>query len=279
MPDFLPPVSSASQVLGPDGAAGVVQPGAAFQICAQVSDQGNPPAGVKTVTADATAISGTAAVPLSVATCHIGSSTYNYSSASQTAEPGLTVGATLSYTLHMTDALDQAAAQSYTALVQASPPPTGCSGSSITATNGGAAVQQIDSGDVILFGFTAPIDKQSIIPGWTGNGAAPPVTIRVTNKGNADAITVVYNGGDTSLGKIATKANFVENGDVEFGGTLTTTGNNVRLSVDYKSGGFGYTVRAPTTAMTWTPGSGLRDTSGNPCSTKKVTQPADVANF
>ena len=279
MADFLPPVASGANVLGPNSTAGIVEPGAAFEICAQVSDQGNPPAGLKTVTADATAISGNAAVPLSLASCHIGSGTYNYSSATQTAKAGLTVGATLSYTLHMTDALSQAAAQSYTVLVQAAAPPAGCRASSITATNGGAAVQQMDSGDVILFGFTEPIDKQSIIPGWTGNGAAPPVTIKVADHSSADLITVVYNGTATPLGTIATNANFVTGGEVDFGGTLTTTGNDVRLSVDYKSGGSGSTVKAPASAMTWTPGSGLRDTSGNPCSSVPATQPAAVANF
>jgi hypothetical protein len=276
--DFLPPVVSAAQVAGPGGAAGVVQPGAEYRVCAQVADQGNPPSGVKSVTADVSALAGrTASAPLSAGSCTIGSAAFNYGSTSLTAGASLAPG-TASYTVAATDNLAQSASQSFTVTVQA-PPSSGCHGTAITATNGGAAKKQIDSGDVVLFSFTAPIDKQSIIPGWTGNGAAPPVTMRIADDGDSDLITVEYHGTVTPLGTIDTDSDFVNGGTVTFSGTLTTTGDDVRMSVDYQTGGPGHTVMGSPSHMTWTPGSGLRDTSGGPCATTPVTQPKNTQNF
>src|SRR5262249_47002363 len=67
--DFLPPTVAASQVSGPGG-AGTVQPGKSYTVCAQVSDQGNPPSGVATVRADVGQIAGVAStVTLAQRTC------------------------------------------------------------------------------------------------------------------------------------------------------------------------------------------------------------------
>ena len=277
--DFLPPTISAAQVAGPDGTAGVVQAGKTYRVCAQVADQGNPPSGVASVRADVGSIAGVATtVTLTAQACTIGSVSYNYGSGTLTAGSGLVAGASVPYSVTAADALGQSATQSYSVSVAAAP--SSCRGTSITATNGGAAVQQIDSGDVILYGFSTAIDQKSIIASWTGNGSPGPVRIHVANNGSNDTITVTYNGSLLSLGSIATHANFVNNGTAVFGGTLTMAGNNVRLAVDYlTSEGSGAPVRGSASAMTWTPGAGLRDTHGNACSTAPVTQPSATANF
>lgn len=277
--DFLPPAVSALQILGPNGAAGIVQTGATYRVCAQVADQGSPPSGVKSVTADVSQIAGSqSTATLSASTCTIGSATFNYASTAQTPSTQLVNGTTVMYAVTATDQLGQSAARNASALVQA-PQPQGCHATAITATNGGAAVQQIDSGDVILFSFSAEIDQQSIVPGWTGEGSPGPVAITVKDVGSADTITVVNQGTTTPLGTIATKTNFVSGGDVTFSGTLTSPGSDIRLTVDYQSGGPGHTVQGAATAMTWTPGAGIKDKSGKPCSTTAVTQPSATANF
>jgi chitinase len=277
--DFLPPVVSALQILGPNGAADVVQAGSTYRVCAQVADQGNPPSGVKSVTADVSQIAGSQSTAiLAAGTCTIGSATFNYASTDQTASTQLVSGTTKTYVVTATDQLGQSAARSASALVQA-PPVQGCHGTAITATNGGAAVQQIDSGDVILFSFSTEVDQQSIVPGWTGDGSPGPVAITVKDAGSADTITVVNQGTTTPLGTIATKTNFVSGGDATFSGTLTSPGTDIRLTVDYQSGGPGQTVKGAATAMTWTPGTGIKDKSGKPCSTTPVTQPSVTANF
>jgi hypothetical protein len=277
--DFLPPVVSTLQILGPTGAADIVQPGAAYRVCAQVADQGNPPSGVKSVTADVSQIAGSQSTAiLSAGTCTIGSASFNYASSTQTASTQLVNGATVTYTATATDQLGQSAARNANALVQAQQP-QGCHATAITATNGGAAVQQIDSGDVILFSFSTEVDQQSIVPGWNGDGSPGPVAITVKDAGSADTITVVNQGTTTPLGTIATKTNFVDGGDATFSGTLSSPGNDIRLTVDYQSGGPGHAVKGASTAMTWTPGAGIKDKSGKPCSTTAVTQPSATANF
>ncbi len=278
-PDFLSPTISAAQVAGPDGAAGVVQAGASYRVCAQVADRGNPPSGIASVRADVGSIAGVATTAtLTAQACMIGSGSYNYGSGTLTAGSGLAAGTSVPYSVTAADALGQSATQSSSVNVAA--PPSSCRGTSITATNGGAAVQQVDSGDVILFGFSTAIDQKSIIPDWTGNGSPGPVRIKVADSGSADTMTVEYNGSQIPLGSIAAKTNFVNGGTAVFGGTLTMAGNNVRLAVDYlTSEGPGTPVKGAASAMTWTPGAGLKDTSGHPCSTASVTQPSTTANF
>jgi hypothetical protein len=277
--DFLPPTISVAQVSGPGGEAGVVQAGASYRVCAQVGDQGNPPSGIATVRSDVGSIAGVATTAtLTAQACTIGSGSYNYGSGTLTAGSRLAAGASVPYSVTAADALGQSATQSYS--VNVATPPSSCHGTAITATNGGAAVQQVDSGDAILFGFSAAIDQTSIISDWTGNGSPGPVRIKVADNGSADSITVEYNGSLLPLGTIATKTNFVNSGTAVFGGTLIMSGNNVRLTVDYlTSEGPGIPVKGSASAMTWTPGAGLRDTSGGPCSTAPVTQPSSTANF
>jgi len=271
--DFLPPTLTA-QVLGPNAAAGVVQPGAGYKVCAQVTDQGNPPSGVKSVTADLSSIAGTSSiVTLTSGLCTIGGTTYNYVADNRVAAATLQPGASVPYTVIAADNLSQSASQAFNVTVQAAP--ASCRAVGLTATNGGAYAQQIDGGDKMRFSFSTAVDQASIVPGWVGGGSPGPLVVKVTNAASNDVITPTYNGATTGLGTIATHTNFV-NADTNYGGTLTMSGNDVVLAIDYLQ--FGSPVTGTASAMTWSPGA-VRDTAGAACSTAPFTQPAPVANF
>lgn len=280
--DFLPPVSSGSTVVGADGTAGVVTPGGAYRVYAQVSDQGNPPAGVKTVTADLSSVSGAGTTAqLSPGSFSVGSATFNYRSASETASASLNAPDTYPYSLSMTDQLGQSATAGYSVHTEGGGGAGGCAAAALTTANGsGSSAQKVDAGDTIAYRFTAPIDTRSIISYWTGGGVG--VTVLITDKGSSDELTVIdqSTGQATPLGTIAMKGDFAHQ-DVRYGGVIQLQSpETVVVQPTSLYGGTGQPVVWPSkTAMTWTPSAGIKDTAGNPCSTDSVTQPAPVYNF
>src|SRR5579871_2078752 len=80
-PDFRVPVVTAAVVVpsGVTGAGGYVSPGAQFAVYANVTDPGNPPSGVQSVTANLSSLSsGSTSVAITpcVSGCTIGAVTY-----------------------------------------------------------------------------------------------------------------------------------------------------------------------------------------------------------
>jgi hypothetical protein len=274
VPDFLPPLATGSQIVG--SAPGAVAPGEQYQVYAQVADQGNPPAGTQSVTADLSAISGSgSAVPLTAGSYTVGGSSFNFRSASQTASAGLTNGSTEHYALTMTDALGQAATQTgYSVSVQVA-----CAASAITADNGGKKAGEVDEGDVITYTFTVPVANASVLPGWTSGIAL--VRVDLADAGGRDQVTISsFTGGtSTRLGVIDTKADYAGGKDRTFDGSMNQGGNTVVVTVGPRRSGGNPPSVSQNTAMTWTPGVGLTDEQGAACATTPVTQPTVRRNF
>jgi hypothetical protein len=273
--DFLPPVASRSVVTGLDGVT-TLFPGKQYQVYAQVDDQGNPPSGTHTVTADVSSLSGRGATAtLTAGSFAVGSTTYNFRSATQTASLFLLPGAK-PYTLTMVDALNQSAAADFNANVD-----YGCAAQSLETANGfGSQSKKVDQGDTIDFDFNTAIDTRSIISYWTGGGVG--VTVVLTDQGTTDQLQIYdqSTGQPTPLGTVAMKGDFAYS-KVQFGGVIQMRGNDTaEVQVGGLYGGTGQSVTWNSkTAMTWTPGSGITDTNGNPCSTAAVTQSPAVYNF
>jgi hypothetical protein len=270
--DFLPPSASRAEIAGET--PGNVTPGQRYRVYAQVDDQGNPPAGVRTVTADVSSLtSGATAVSLTPGSYSVGSATYNYGSGNQTAKGNLSPGSK-PYTLTTTDALGQAATQSYSVSVGPQ-----CQAASITTDNGGHP-HVVDRDDQIFFAFTGPIDTTSIISYWTAGGVG--VTILIADRGANDDLTIVNQstGQATPLGTVAMDGDFARS-DVRFGGVIQMQSAStavVRIGDLY--GGTGQPLTEATKqTMTWSPSPGITDTNGSPCSTTPVTQPKPIHNF
>jgi predicted ribosomally synthesized peptide with SipW-like signal peptide len=271
--DFLPPtIGSAAVYAG--GAPGVIA-SSGYQVYAQVADQGNPPSGVKRVTADVSSLGGPTALTLTPGAYPPGQSLYNYGSATQTASGSLVSGTTKLYNVTATDNLDQAATGSFSVTVGGGG--SACRATGITAPNGGAKVRTVDAGDRITFSFSTSVDQQSIVPGWSGGGSPGPMTVKVSDAGSSDTITVWNGSTQTPLGTIQTGGNYVASGTVDFSGTLIKSGNDIILTID-TSPSAATTTPGPTT-MTWTPASGITYDNGKPCATTPATQPSAVDNF
>jgi hypothetical protein len=271
VPDFLPPTIGSAAVYA-NGAPGVIA-STGYQVYAQVSDQGNPPSGLKRVTADVSSLGGSTALTLTAGSYPPGQTLYNFGSATQTASGSLVPGSSKAYSVTATDNLDQAATQSFSVTVGGG---SACKATGISAPNGGARVGAPDAGDRITYSFSTKVDQESIVPGWTGNGSPGPMTVKLSDGGSSDTITVWNGSTQTPLGTIQTGGNYTT-GTVTFSGTLIASGNDIVLSIDTSPSGVA-TVSGPT-AMTWSPGSGITYDNGRPCSTAAVTQSSPVVNF
>jgi hypothetical protein len=275
--DFLPPRAGASNAVGPNNAVGVITPGQAYRVYASVADQGNPPSGVQTVTGDLRAIGGGASVPLTAGTYTVGGTAYNYASASLTAASPL--AGTLSYSLTMTDNLSQAATQSFSASVAA----VACAASGLTASNGATSLARtVDMGDKITYTFTAPIDLNSVLSGWTSGTRTVTVVLESRPEGDTIVIRTADNSRDLYIGTINTGGDFAGTGQWLFTSTMSyvSASNQIQVLLG---------ARTPTTGspptinvqsqFKWTPATGLLDSAGKQCSTATFTQPTAVYNF
>jgi hypothetical protein len=272
--DFLPPIASASKAVGPNNAIGVVTPGQPFRVYASVADQGNPPSGTKTVTGNLAAI-GTASVTLSPGTYLVGGTTYNYATGSLTASSSLTPP--LSYSLTMTDNLNQSASQTFTASIA-------CAPSGLTADNGASSnARRVDLGDIITYTFTAPIDPSSILAGWTGSGTRA-VQVVLESRPNGDTINIrtADNSRDLPIGEINTHADFAGTSQWLFASVMTykSSTNQIQIVLGGRTPSSGNPPNVFTrTQFTWTIDPGLLDAKGYQCSTTPFTQPSQVYNF
>ncbi len=262
-------------VVDQSGAVGTIFQGRQYYVYAQVDDQGNPPSGTRTVTADVSSFSGGSTIAtLTPGSYSVASVTYNFRSPTQTASLILGPGEK-PYTLTMTDALGQSATQTYNGKIG-----TVCAASSFSTANGRNQGKKVDRDDVISYAFTTPIDTRSIISYWTGGGVG--VTVLLTDRGSNDALTILNQstGQATPLGTVTMQGNFAL-GDVRLAGTILLQRNDtvvVEVGDLYGGTGLPLTVNSKT-AMTWSPAAGITDTNGYPCATTSVTQPNAVFNF
>jgi len=175
--DFIPPTISSSAVYA--SVLGIPLPGVVqlfpYNVYAQVADQGNPAAGVSTVTADVSSIGGPANLKLTAGSYRpLGQATYNYGSAAQNA-PVLILGSIKRYSITAGDSVNPPVTQSYTVTVVSSSGGggggVGTTATGVSAPNGGARPLAMDAGDRITYSFSTKVDASSIVPGWSGSGS------------------------------------------------------------------------------------------------------------
>ena len=163
-PDWTGPTATASVIAKQTGyLAGAVKPGGIYYIYANVTDNGNPAAGVSTVRADVNNVTATQTnVTMTAGSYSINGVSYAYrSSSTLTAGAGLTPGST-AFTINSTDVLGYPGSQSFSVTVDTIAP--GPSDIQTTGDGDGRA----EEGETIVFTFTEQIDPQSILAGWTG---------------------------------------------------------------------------------------------------------------
>lgn len=258
-PDLTAPSATASVIAKTSGyLGGSVRPGGTFSVYANAADDGNPPSGVASVTADVSALSaGATAVPLVAGSYSVEGVTYGYRSGPLTADPVLAEGA-YDYSLALTDASGNSATQAgFTVLVDATPP----SGVDVQTANGGTTPGRAEAGDTITFTFSERIDPASVLAGWDGTATA--VQVRIRNSSVNDRLEVRGPGGSPllPLGTVALGGNHVTRTRNFNGSTMVQVGAAFVLTLGTPSGGT-TTVTTPG-VMSWTPSSGAVDAAGN----------------
>ncbi|HEX5040230.1 MAG TPA: hypothetical protein VFW95_08865 [Candidatus Limnocylindria bacterium] len=276
-PDVTPPVVSSSVISKTTPyIPGFIRQGGTYHVYANVTDAGS---GVATVRANVSNVTtGQTAVALVAGSYSIGGVTYNYRSASITANAALTAGAK-AYTITATDASSNSVTQGgFSVTVDNTQP----AGSAIATTNvGGGTVGRPEIGDSITLTFTEQIDPQTILAGWTG--AATSVVVRITQAGGGDAITVrnAANSGQLPLGSVNLGGTGYLTTTRDFGATgtastMTQSGSSITIVLGTASGAVG--TQASNTTMSWTPAAAATDRAGNACLTTVITEaaPADI---
>ncbi len=272
-PDFVPPQASASVIAKTTSngyLAGFIRQGGTYYVYANVSDFGNPPSGVATVRADVSTITtGAVSVALVSGSYSVNGVTYNYRSASTTANNPLAAGPK-SYTLTMTDVAGNGQTQAgFSVTVDNAAP----AGADIQTANGGATPGKAETGDQVIFTYSETMDPGTIIAGWTGG--ALTVTVRLINGPGASTDTVevwdAANATALNLGTVRLNRNDYVAASVNFtNSTIAQAGSVITVTLGNPSGAT--LTAAGTGNMTWRPVNTATDAAGNACSTAWVSE-------
>jgi hypothetical protein len=262
--DWVAPTASAS-VIGKSqgGVPGYIRQGGSYYVYASVGDSGAPASGIATVTANASAVTtGQSATALTAGSFTIGGGSYNYRSASLTANASLAAGA-YSYSLTSKDGGANSRTQGDFPVIVDNTAPTA---SDIQTTNKtGNTAGRPEIGDSITYTFSEPIDPQSILANWTG--ASTAAVVRITN-GTGDPLTV-YNATNTAqlpLGSVSLGRSDYVSASATFGATGTAStmvqsGNAITVTLGTASSGPG--TASTNGTMSWTPSASAYDRAGN----------------
>ena len=262
---------TASSVIGKTTGytTGFIKQGGTYYVYAQVTDNGNPPGGVSTVTANVSTITtGQTAVSLTAGSYSAGGVSYNYRSASLTANASLSAG-TYTYSITSTDVGGHSGTQSgFSVTVDNTAP----SASDIQTANNGSIVGRAQQNDTVTYTFSEPMEPDTILAGWTG--ASTSVVVHLTNGLLVlDDTMTIYNAADTTqlpLGSVDLgRADYV-GGDRTFGAsgtasTMVMSGSTITITLGTQSGAA--TTAGGNGTMTWSPSSTPTDDAGNACST------------
>lgn len=173
-PDFARPVADRAKITHSSGTEGHVKAGAGYIVYTNVlSDEGNPPSGIASVSADVSSLGGSSAAPLTTSTCPctIGGQSYTHKTATLTAGGGVTEG-TKTFSLTLTDnASNSGTDGGYTANVDNTAPAfaSGAVGAVIQKSSGGKAGVVKPSGTYYV--YANPTDAGSGVSSVTSNVA------------------------------------------------------------------------------------------------------------
>jgi hypothetical protein len=274
-PDSTPPTVASSVISKTTPyLPGFIRQAGTYYVYANVTDAGS---GVASVTANvSTVTTGQTAVALVAGSYSIGGVSYNYRSASVTANATLTAGAK-AYTVTATDTATNAVTQSGLSVTVDNTRPTG---TNVQTTNAGT-LGQPSLGDTMTLTFAEQIDPQSVLAGWTG--ASTNVVVRITQNAGGDQVSV-RNAANTAvlpLGTVNLVGTSYVTANRDFGATGTAstmvqTGSAITITLGTPSGAVG--TQAVANNMIWTPSATATDRAGNTCQTTNATEliPLDV---
>jgi hypothetical protein len=253
------------------GSGGFIKQGGTYYVYASVSDSGTPTSGVQTVRANVGSLSsGQTSVALSSGSFTVEGTSYNYRSASLTANNPLTPGS-YSYSITSTDSAGNSGTQSgFTVTVDNTAP----SGSDVqTANVGGGTQGKPENGDAATFTFSEMIEPNSVLAGWTGS--ATSVTVRLIDGGAGNDTLQLWNAGNSAqlpVGQVNLGRKDYVTANVNFtSSTMVQSGAAITITLGTASGS-SVSTAAGTGTMVWTPSASATDRAGNACATTSATE-------
>ncbi|MEX2196210.1 MAG: hypothetical protein WD844_13070 [Thermoleophilaceae bacterium] len=286
-PDLTAP-SAAPAVVGKasGGSTGYIKQGGSYHVYANVTDGGSPPSGTASVSADVSGFdSGQTSVPMSSGSWTAGGQSFNYRSAALTANDPQP-GGSHAFSFALADVVGNARTQTgFSVMVDNTKP----SGTDIQTQDGNGDSGQPGSGDRVIFSFSEPIERESILAGWTGGTAT--VTVRIKDGGvllgllGDDELEIRNAGNSATLpfGTIDLNAGGYVTGllggyGVWSSSTMTMSANQVTVTLGTHSGlGTGEGGCCP--EMQWAVQSAFRDRADNNANTGTVTESGNDEDF
>jgi predicted ribosomally synthesized peptide with SipW-like signal peptide len=269
--DWTPPTGTSVIAKTTATTGGFISQGSAYYVYASVTDSGNPASGVASVRANVTNITtGQNNVVLTTTggPWTIGGVSYNYRSASLTANNPLAAGVK-TYTLTMIDShspANSSGAVSFNVTVDNTAP----SGGNIQANTGNGTP---DAGDTLTFTFDELMDASSILAGWDGTSTTVRAFFQNGGCGVNDSVTIQDSAGGTGVHLGTVCVGDVVNGNRTFTPSTMVLAGAAQSVVTVTLGGNpGGTKAASNTTLTWTPSALATDVAGNACSTAVVTE-------
>lgn len=140
-----------------------------------------------------------------------------------------------------------------------------------------------NSGDQIIFTYSAPMNPGSILAGWNGI-TTPAVTVNFAHAMGSSGPDVMTVSG-VNLGSVNLGGQYVKNGSGKsytVAGTISMSGGGTIVTIKLTgTGSPGTNVNQNTGSFTmvWTPSASATDTSNNPCLTTPVSEASAAENF
>lgn len=264
--DWVAPSASAIIVKSSGGGGGAIRSTASYHVYANLTESGNPPSGVSSVTANVGSVTaGQTAVTLTSGSYSVLGVSYSHRSAALTSD-ALADGS-YGYTVSSTDRAGNARTQSFSVAIDTRAP----TNIDVQASNGGATPGRLEAGDQLSLVYDEQMDPPSILAGWTG--ASTNVVVRVADHGGSDKLTI-WNAGNASqlpFGTIDLARKDYVTADVTFGATgtastMTRSGSSILIRLGTPSSTTAITTAAAAGTLSWSASNGPTDHAGNACS-------------
>jgi hypothetical protein len=142
-----------------------------------------------------------------------------------------------------------------------------------TANKTGGTAGKPEAGDTISYAFAngSPAPA-SILSGWSG--ASTPVTVRFTQNGTTDLVTVLSGSTTLPLGSVNTNGDFVSTTDDFTSSSMVLSGNTITIALGTVTTASFLKTDTTTNATVWTPNTSATDLYGCPVWPKVMTATA-----
>ena len=152
---------------------------------------------------------------------------------------------------------------------------TAPTGTNVQVANGGGTAHKMDAGDTLTFTWSEQIAPSSILSGWTGSSTA--VTVRVTDSGNADTLSI-WDAANTTRLRITSgvadlllRADRTNSAGAVFTATAVQSGASVTITLGALQSGTAKTS-TKSSAMAWTTSALATDLAGNAVTSTTVSE-------